>query len=226
MIQKKRLNFLGRDLFKRTQKLEAKITAFLMNIIQAGVYYAQGIETYTREGCSAEYLNIRKTVSKLESENDSYRREIENDLYEHMLLPDMRSDILKLLEGCDKIINKYESNLLLMSVEKPQLIEAFSVNLLKMVQTNLDCVGALISGVKDFFAGQPDVGEYTLRTYHYEHLVDKQAYHLKEIVFEDKDLSLARQLQLKEFIYNIEKISDIAEDVADILKIMAVKHLI
>jgi uncharacterized protein Yka (UPF0111/DUF47 family) len=35
---------------------------------------------------------------------------------------------------------------------------------------------------------------------------------------------LARQLQLKDFIYSLEKISDMAEDAADKLKVMVAKH--
>ena len=149
---KKHKTLLGWNLFKRTKELENKITAFLLNIIESGVFYAQAMDIYVHEGCSDAFIAIRKKVSALESENDSYRRQVENDLYAHMILPDMRSDILKLLEGCDKIINKYESNLLVVSVEKPVVFEALTENLIKMIQTDLECVGALIAGVKCFFA--------------------------------------------------------------------------
>lgn len=221
----KNKSFFKSNLFRKTKELENKITSFLLNIIQAGVLYNQAMNVYIQEGCVQKFLSLRKQVSKLESENDAYRREIENDLYAHMLLPDMRSDILKLLEGCDKIINKYESNLLVMSVEKPTLIPTINKNLPQLIEVDLECVSALIAGVKGFFDGQ-DILLYTLRAYQYEHTVDKQAFHIKGQIFENNTITLAHKLQLKEFIYNIEKISDIAEDVADVLKIMAVKHAI
>ena len=63
-------------------------------------------------------MDLRSEVSHLEATNDSLRREIENQLYAQMIMPDMRSDILKLIEGCDKIINKYETDLILLSIEK------------------------------------------------------------------------------------------------------------
>ena len=161
-------------------------------------------------------------VSDLEAQNDSYRRLVENNLYAYMILPDMRSDILRLLEMCDKVINKYESNLLVVSVEQPELLDNLRENLLKMIQTDLECVGSLVSGVRVFFDGQ-EIKEFTKKTYQMEHLVDSQALQLKSLVFQS-DIELARKIQLKEFVYNIEKISDIAEDTADILNIMAVKH--
>lgn len=215
----------GYSFFKRTKELEAKINSFLMNIIQAGVYYKQALNLYADEGITKEFVAIRRKVSALESENDLFRRTVETDLYAHMLLPDMRSDILKLLEGCDKIINKYESNLMLMSIEQPMRLSGYNGTLKKLVAADIDCVDALISGVKDFFAGK-SVSQCATRVCFYEHKADKLAVTMKEYVFQNKQLDLAHQLQLKEFIYNIEKISDIAEDVSDVLKIMAVKHLL
>lgn len=216
-------SFFGWNIFKRTQKLEEKITAFLLNIIEAGILYEQAMTIYTQEKAGNAFIDLRNQVSKLESQNDSFRRGIENDLYKYMILPDMRSDILKLMEGCDKIINKYQSNLLIVSIEQPELWQTLHEDLLKMVHADLDCVDSLVAGVRAFFDGQ-EVNEYTRRAYEFEHSVDILAFDLKKRVYEQKDVPLALQLQLKEFIYNIEKISDIAEDVADVLKIVAVKH--
>ncbi len=218
----KKTTLLGWNIFKKTHEIEKMITSFLLNIIQAGVVYGQAMNCYLQTGVDDEFKLLMQRVSDLEAQNDSYRRAIENNLYAYMILPDMRSDILRLLEMCDKVINKYESNLLVMSVEQPKLLKGLKENLLKMVQTDLECVGSLISGVRVFFEGK-EIKDFTLKTYQMEHLVDSQALQLKAFVFQS-NIELARKIQLKEFIYNIEKISDIAEDTADILNIMAVKH--
>ena len=47
-----------------------------------------------------------------------------------------------------------------------------------------------------------------------------------EKIFQELKLPLARQLQLKEFVYGIEKISDMAEDTADLLSVFMVKHAV
>ena len=218
----KKQTLFGWNIFKKTHELEKMITAFLLNIIQAGIFYGQAMNCYTVSGVDEEFKSLMQKVSDLEAQNDSYRRLIENNLYAYMILPDMRSDILRLLEMCDKVINKYESNLLVVSVEQPELLDSLRENLLKMIQTDLECVGSLVSGVRVFFDGQ-EIKEFTKKTYQMEHLVDSQALQLKSLVFQS-DIELARKIQLKEFVYNIEKISDIAEDTADILNIMAVKH--
>ena len=210
-------------LFKRTRELEQQITLFLMNIIQAGYLVQQGLECYLKKGVDKRFCLLQAEVSGLEAENDALRRRMELDLYHHMLLPDMRSDLIDLLEACDKIINKYETDLILWSLEKPDIPKKLHAPLLKMMATSLECVGAFIGGVKTFFSGR-NVDDEIQITYALEHQVDLQAMDLKGLTFQDKRLNLARQLQLKEFIYSLEKISDMTEDAADKLKVMETKH--
>lgn len=211
------------SLFHKTKQTEEHITTFLMNIMQAGYLFLQALESYMAKGCDKKFVKLRNLVSSLESENDSLRRQTELNLYHHMLLPGMRSDIIDLLEGCDKIINKYESDVILWSAERPELPKNLQPLLKEMLNMDLSCVGSLVGAVKSFFAGY-DVDAEIRNVYELEHQVDLMAIRLKEAVFQNKRLNLARQLQLKDFIYSLEKISDMAEDVADKLKVMAAKY--
>ncbi len=210
-------------LFRKTRELDDKIDTFLLNIIQGGLLFARALDVYLKSGITPDFIQLKEDVSALETENDSLRRVVENDLYAHMILPDMRSDILKLLEGCDRIINKYESDLILLSIEKTHVPAQLHAPLKQMIAVDLDCAGALVGGARAFFKGE-DVNEYIKNVYDLEHVVDEQAIALKQLVFDDARLELARQLQLKMFIYGIEKVSDMAEDVADALTVIAVKH--
>ena len=210
-------------LFKRTRHLEEQITLFLMNIIQAGYLLKQGFESYLEKGADKHFKKFKDQVSALEAENDALRRNMELDFYHHMLLPDMRSDLIDLLEACDKIINKYEADMILWSLEKPEIPSKLHLPLIQMISTSLECVGTFIGGVKTFFSGH-NVDDEIQITYALEHQVDLQAIDLKDLTFKDKRLGLARQLQLKEFIYSLEKISDMTEDAADKLKVMVAKH--
>ena len=212
-------------LFKKTRELEGKITTFLMNIMQAGFLFTRAYAKYFENGVSADFLELRQQVSLLEAENDSLRRDVESQLYVQMLLPDMRSDILALIEGCDKIINKYESDLILLSVEKPKIPVVLKEDVMRLIEVNVSCVEALISGFKAFMAGS-GASDFIEQVYRLEHQVDLQAMDLKQVVFQSLHLPLARQMQLKEFIYGIEKISDMAEDTTDMISVMVVKHAI
>ena len=213
------------QLFKKTKELEGKVSTFIMNIIQSGYLFKSAFEQYFSGGITPSYLDLRAKVSALEAENDSLRREVENQLYAQMLLPDMRSDILQLIEGCDKIINKYESDLILVSVEQPKIPAALKDDIMKMIDVDIHCVSVMASGLKNVIGGI-NVSDFIQEVYALEHQVDLQAIDLKARVFQELKLPLARQLQLKEFIYSIEKISDMAEDMADLLSVFVVKHAV
>lgn len=213
------------ELFKKTRELENKINTFLINIIQSGVLFSRAFECYFENSIDSAFLEMKTRVSALEAENDALRRDVENKLYAQMLLPDMRSDILRLLEGCDKIINKYESDLILLSVEKPKIPQGLKDKLTVLITTNVECVSALIGGTKTVLAGS-EISDFIQKVSVIEHQVDLLAIELKQQVFQEMKLPLARQLQLKEFIYGIEKISDMAEDIADMLSVFRVKHAV
>ena len=209
--------------FKRAQKLDAKFKTFLMNITTAGVVFNQATEVFLKKQANRNFMQLKNQIQSLESENDRLRREIEAALYRQMILPGMRSDILDLMEACDHVINQYEHVVLMWSIEKVKVPTPFFEDVVKLVNITQNCVGALITGVKAFFDGQVSVEEEVQECYFLEHSVDQLAFGIKEQIFKKK-ISLANQLQLREFIASLEKISDLAEDAADKLKIISVKH--
>lgn len=213
----------GFVLFKRTREVELKIAEFLTNIIHGGFLFSAGLEKYFEKAANDEFIDIRNQVSDFEAKNDALRRDVEIRLYIQMILPDVRSDIQRLLEGCDQVINTYEENLILMSVECPKIPKNIQADILVIAKNTLECVNALVVSARCFFSGIA-VEEFTKQVSFFEHQIDIQAMELKKKIFADKKIPLAHQLQLKEFIYSIERISDRAEDVADRASVMSVKH--
>lgn len=209
--------------FKRAKVLDTKFKTFLMNITTAGIIFNQASEVFLKKQANHTFTQLKNKIQSLESDNDMLRREIESSLYRQMILPGMRSDILDLMEACDRVINQYERVVLMWAIENVKVPSDFFTDIIQLVQTTQDCVGALTSGAKNFFDGQVSVEEEVQECYFLEHSVDQLALQLKDKLFHKK-ISLARQLQLKGFIVSLEKISDLAEDAADKLKIISVKH--
>ena len=209
--------------FRSAKKLNDKFKTFLMNITEAGVVFGEAVSVYMKKQDNRTFMHLKEKISALESENDNLRRGIESDLYRQMIVPGMRSDILDLMEGCDHVINQYERIVLLWSVEHPKVPADFTDDVMALIAATQECVGALMSGVNAFLDGQLNVEEEVQHCYYMEHSVDLLALALKEKTFLKK-IPLARQLELKDFIQMLEKISDLAEDAADKLKIISVKH--
>ena len=213
------------QLFRKTKQLEEKIYQFLTNIDTCGNLFFEAFQLYLKSGDTTRFKTLQKAIDYLEQENDSLRREVENQLYSQMLLPDMRSDILALIEGCDKIINKYQIDITLLSIECPNIPTVLKKEISDLIKTDILCVHQLIEGVNAVLGGQKG-SDFIQEVYRLEHRADLQAIALKQRVFQKIRLTLARQLQLREFIYGIEKISDMAEDMADMLSVFGVKHAV
>ena len=211
-------------LFKKTRELDNKINEFFNNVSEAGLLYVRAITIYLENGASEEFAQKRQEVSAFEARNDQLRRDVEAQLYEHTLLPDSRADVLELLEGVDRVINKYESNLYMYEIEKPVIPKEFHSALKELVQTVQECVEALVVSARAFFAMNGEVQNSLHKVMFFEKQADQQGTILKTSFFERSDLELAHKRQLQDFEMASELISDFAEDVADNLTVLAVKR--
>lgn len=213
----------GFTLFKKTREIDNKITEFLNNISEGGLVFEQAFKIYLEEGATVSFLQKREEESRFETKNDQLRRDIESQLYEHTLLPDSRADVLSLLEGLDKISNKYEGALYALEIERPKLPDFISEDIENLVKTVITCVEELVMSARSFFAN--GVVENTLhKVMFYEKEADKQGTALKRKIFDSSQLELAEKLHLRDVEKRIEDISDIAEDEADKLTILCVKR--
>ena len=210
--------------FKKTHEIDSKITEFLNNISEAGLLYVRAIDIFLEKGVTDEFHKKRQDVSALEARNDQLRRDVEAQLYEHTLVPDSRADVLQLLEGVDRIINKYESNLYMYEIEKPKIPAGFYEGLRALIRTVEDCVEALVLSSRAFFAMNGEIEDSLHKVMFFEKQADQQGTILKNAIFDDKKLTLAHKLQIKSFEQAAEEISDIAEDVADSLTVVSVKR--
>lgn len=210
-------------LFRYAKNLDEKFKTFLMNITTAAVVFCEATEVFLKKQTNRNFSKLKSQVQALESENDRLRREIESALYRQMILPGMRSDILDLMEACDHVINQYEYVVLMWSIERVKIPADLFRDIIQLVKITQNCVGSLMTGVKAFFDGQVSVEVEVQECYFLEHSVDQLAFNIKKRIFEKK-IALAKQLQLKEFVISLETISDLAEDAADKLKIISVKH--
>lgn len=215
----------GFTFFKKTHEIDAKITEFLNNVSEAGLLYARAISHYMTAGSDEDFIQKRQQVSAFESRNDQLRRDIESQLYEHTLLPDSRADVLSLLEGVDRTINKYESSLYMYSIQKPEISPVFHEGFKELTDSVVSSVESLVVSARSFFAMNGEIENSLHKVMFFEKQADQQGTVLKTAIYESK-LELAHKMQLESFERAIEEISDIAEDVADMLTVLSVKRAI
>ena len=89
-------------------------------------------------------------VTEMESKADTITKEIEHALYEETLIPDARSDVLRLLEHLDELIGMYQGNCYHFSIQKPDFPEEFHEDLIGLTETVVSCVESLCLTVRSF----------------------------------------------------------------------------
>ncbi len=207
-----------------TKLLISRIDEYLDAISEGMIVFQKALQNYLDNNTEAFEERI-SLVAQYESRADKLRREIENQLYSHSLIPEMRGDVLGLLEHLDNLIDVAKETLTQFSIEVPdipiELAEDFSNLGISTVQAGEE----LVTAVRAFFRELSRVKDHVHKVYFFEKETDRIASNLKMKIFR-RDMDLSRKMHLRDVATNVAKISDEAENVADRLAIYTIKRSI
>ncbi len=210
-------------IFGRTRALERQIEEFLEGLSEAGLIFRRAIKTYLADGVSEEFVEALNHVKALESRGDDLRRGMEAQLYEQTLIPDLRADVLRLLEDLDWLVGIYQANCYRFSIEKPDIPVEYHRDFMDLTETAVTCTDCLAMAARAFFRNIDAVRDHNHKVIFYETEADKICTKLKTAIF-DSALPLERKLHLRYFVERIDEAANAAEDVADELAIYTIKR--
>ena len=211
------------SLFSHTQPLENKIDLFHDKLLDAAMTFKKAIRIYLKEKRSEEYKKINKQIKQIEHDADNLRRDIEAKLYTQNLIPDLRADVLNLVENLDKVINKFDEVVYEFYIEQPDIPEEYHMRFKEICDLSSECAENLSIASRAFFRDFSSVRDFSQKVYFIEHESDVSSGHLKQAIF-DSELPLANKLQLNNLTSEIAEIADIAEDCVDELLIFTIKR--
>jgi len=213
------------SLFGETKKLEREIDEFVDILSEVGLVFKAIIPTYLKNTNTSKFDEMVEKVRDMESKADKITKEVERTLYEETLIPDARSDVLRLLEHLDEVIGMYQGNCYHFSIQKPKFPEEFHQDLIELSTTVVNCVEALCLTVRSFFRNIGTVRDNGHKVTFYERESDMQFSSLARKIF-DSNLPLDQKMHLRYFVEKIDRICDQAEDIADEIQIYAIKRSI
>lgn len=212
--------------FKRANQSIELLDNFMNTIDQGMLIFKEGIRNYLF-GNREKFQDNLRTLSNLETEADITKRKIEQLLYTQSLMPQLRGDILKLLDDLDNIIDQAKTNLFQFDVEVPFIPAELNQDMIKLAELSCSAVESVIPAARAYFRDPESVKEKIHRVYLYEKEADKLADSIKRKVFQDMpNLKLSEKFHLRYFTLHIENLTDTAEVAADLLAIMAIKRTI
>jgi predicted phosphate transport protein (TIGR00153 family) len=212
--------------FKHANQSIELIDEFLNTIDQGALIFKEGVKNYLL-GNRESFLDNLKTISSLENEADITRRKIENILYTQSLMPQLRGDILRLLEELDNIIDMAKKSLFQFDVEVPNIPTALNQDMIKLTELSCSAVESVVPAARAYFRSPEMIKERIHRVYLFEKEADKLADSIKRKVFQELPIArLSEKFHLRYFTLHIESLSDAAQRAADLLSIMAIKRTI
>ncbi|MBR1841548.1 MAG: DUF47 family protein [Alphaproteobacteria bacterium] len=211
------------SVFSATRELEQKIDAMHDKIIECSMYFKEAIDTFLKEKRSQNYRRISKKIKNIERQADDLRREIESSLYIHNLIPDLRADVLQMIENIDKVINEFDEVAHKFYIEQPDIPVQYQAKFKKLIGEVSECAENMAISSRAFFRDFATVRDYAKKVYFLEHESDKTWASLKQDVF-DSDMELAHKIQLNTLIGDVADIADRAEDCIDAVLIFTIKR--
>lgn len=211
------------SLFSGTRELENKIDEMHDKIIESSLYFREAFEIYIKEKRSQNYRRASKKIKVIEAQADDLRREIESRLYAQNLIPDLRADVLQMIENIDKVINEFDEVAHKFYIEQPDIPLKYQDKFRVLINQVSECAENMAIASRAFFRDFATVRDYSKKVYFLEHESDKTWAALKQEVF-DSDMELAHKLQLNSLIGEVADVADKAEDCIDAVLIFTIKR--
>lgn len=168
------------------------------------------------------------SVIEIESRADALERQIRDVLLDGAFLPNIRSDVYRLVEAVDAIAGKGEHVARFIVDQLPEIPEEFESELLEIFRLCMNCFQELRKALRDYFKPKGEIEnlhEHVARVCDIETEVDVAESELTRQIF-NSDLDLAEKIQLKQLLERIGNIADLSEDASDELEFAAMKSVV
>ncbi len=211
-------------IFKKEKHVRKLVLAHLAEVEECLQETRNVLEEYLKgEFDAARGLAVR--VIEIESRADALEREIREKLLEGAFLPQIRSDVYRLVESVDAIAGKAEDVARFIRAQQPAIPEAFEGDLLELFRQSLNCFQELRKALKDYFKPKgkiENLHDHVSLVSDLETQVDGLEAELAVRLFES-DLELSEKIHLEQLIKRIADLADLSEDAADELEYAAMK---
>ena len=210
-------------LFGRTRRLERKVDEFLDVVGDSSLCFKQAVDCYLESGVSERFDERLTQITELESRGDELEHSVELEMYSETLIPDARSDVLKLMESLDAITNAFKGVLFYFATETPEIPDDLKASYRELTGLSTAAVDDLLIAVRSFVRDPDSVKDHLHKVRFHENEGDTVVTRLRRDIFK-RDMQLAEKIHLRFFAERIVWISDMAEEVADDLSIYVVKR--
>ncbi len=214
-------------IFKKEKHVRKLVTGHLAEVLECLQESYKALEDYTSGNLETVDSRVQRVI-EIESRADRLERQIRESLLDGAFLPNIRSDVYRLVESVDSVAGKAEDVARLMLAQRPLVPAEFKSDLLEMFQQCLNCFLQMTKAFKDYFKPKGKIEslhEHVNRVCELETEIDRLEAELVTRVFESS-MELSEKIHLAQLIECVADIADLSEDAADELEFAAMKSVV
>ena len=214
-------------IFKKEKAVRTLVLSHLNEVQECLMESRNVLEEYIAGELDLACQRVNSVI-EIESRADKLEREIRDMLLDGAFLPNIRSDVYRLVEAVDAIAGKGESVARFIVDQSPEIPEGFEAELLGIFRQSLSCFQELRKALRDYFKPKGEIENlhvHVSRVCDIETEVDAAESELTRRIF-ISDLTLAEQVHLRQLVERIANIADLSEDASDELEFAAMKSVV
>ena len=214
-------------IFKKEKQVRKLILTHLNEVQECLMESRNVLEEYVSGDLELACQRVNSVI-EIESRADALERQIRDALLDGAFLPNIRSDVYRLVEAVDAIAGKGEHVARFIVDQLPEIPEEFEGELLEIFGQCLNCFLELRKALRDYFKPKGDIENLHLhvaRVCEIETEVDKAESELSRKVFQS-DLNLAEKIHFRQLLERVGNIADLSEDASDELEFAAMKSVV
>ncbi len=210
--------------FRKANAIIEQLDAFFDVIGKSTMLFDDGIKDYLSGNMERFHENLTK-IRLNEKEADALLKDIEHALYKYSLLPELRSDVMRLIQRVDDIQDTMKDVLVQFDVEQPNIPFELHAPLIQLTGLSMHAAQESNTGSKLFFRNSLEAKPHIHEAIEFERKADDLAESIKRKAFHElNSLSLPEKFHIRYFTLHIESVSDIAKSIAYTLNLMLVKR--
>jgi len=168
-------------------------------------------------------IEYKKKIKEQESIGDKLSNKIFDELNTTFITPFDREDIHHLASRLDDVIDRINSSVKRIVLYNPKRIPQSAVDLAKEIRNGSVCIGKAVDELDVLKKSSKKIKEYCKELHDIENKADDIYEHFLIDLFEnEKDAN--EVIKLKEIMSELEKATDVAEQVGKIIQTIIVKY--
>jgi hypothetical protein len=213
-----------KNIFKKEHRVYVLFMKYLEDIKKAQENFRLAMNTcLTVDNACEDVAFLTDETHRFESQADDIREEIKTLMYDKVLLPESRSDIMALLDGIDHIPRYMEIALNIITTQMLVIPKFLGPDIQELVTASLEACELMRQQVEDLFKRDGRIKELLKVIDLKESQCDKIERRIITTIFES-DLDGFEKLQLKELVIFLGDISDQVDIISKQINIISLKR--